>query len=626
MNAISLLFAVGESSTKPAGGAAIDQIVIATVAAMIVTGALLYVGIGHRNGKVKLLARLGDYSERISGLPAWAAVPAGMIVASLIVALFGMLWDISLHIADGRDEGPLANPAHYFILFGLFGVFASGYISMVLPRDKPSSSAIRITRTWYAPLGGVLIAACGAFSLIGFPLDDMWHRLFGQDVTLWGPTHLMLFGGAAMTLIGLAVLLVEGKRASAGDSRLVEVPWAELMRRVSLPGGLLLGMSTLQGEFDFGVPQFRLIFHPMLIMLAAGLTLVAARIWLGRGSAIGAVVFFLIVRGIIAVIVGPVLGEPTPHFPLYVVEALIVEGVALALTVDRPLRFGAVCGALIGTVGLAAEWAWSRIWMPFPWNSGIFPEGAIFGFLMAIAASLVGAWIGAHLASDRLPRERSLRLAAVGSAIAMFVLVGYSLYTPSDKDVRAQVALTTVKPGPDREVQATVRLSPRDAADDAAWVAATAWQGGGLVVDPLKKVAPGVYRTTEPIPVSGGWKSLIRLQKGNSLTALPVYLPADSAIPVAGIPARNVMNRPFVSDHKLLQREQKTADTWLWALAYGVILIIAFAFLCLLAWGLHRLAVGAAAEQGRLRTEQEPRRPAPARRSPPARVAPGGAR
>ena len=137
-----------------------------------------------------------------------------MIVVSLITALFGMLWDISLHIAQGRDEGPLANAAHYFILAGLFGVFASGFLSMCLPMERPSRVAVRITDDWYAPLGGVLIAAAGAFSLIGFPLDDVWHRLFGQDVTLWGPTHLMLIGGAAMTLVGLAVLFVEAGAAN----------------------------------------------------------------------------------------------------------------------------------------------------------------------------------------------------------------------------------------------------------------------------------------------------------------------------------------------------------------------------------------------------------------------------
>ena len=57
------------------------------------------------------------------------------------------------------------------------------------------------------------MAACGAFALAGFPLDDVWHRLFGQDVTLWGPTHLMLIGGAGMTLIGQAVLLPGGTAA-----------------------------------------------------------------------------------------------------------------------------------------------------------------------------------------------------------------------------------------------------------------------------------------------------------------------------------------------------------------------------------------------------------------------------
>ena len=43
----------------------------------------------------------------------------------------------------------------------------------------------------------MLICRGRRFALVGFPLDDGWHRLFGQDVTLWGPTHLMLIGGAS---------------------------------------------------------------------------------------------------------------------------------------------------------------------------------------------------------------------------------------------------------------------------------------------------------------------------------------------------------------------------------------------------------------------------------------------
>ena len=558
---------------------------------MLITGVLLWLGIGHRTGKVAVLGRLGAFSERVSGLPSWAAIPAATITGSLVIALFGMLWDISLHIAQGRDEGPLANPAHYFILAGLFGVFASGFLAIVLPKEKPSASAIKIGRDWYAPVGGILITACGAFSLIGFPLDDVWHRLFGQDVTLWGPTHLMLIGGAAMTLIGLAVLLVEAKRATPTARARGEKSWVAALRRVALPGAFLLGLSTFQAEFDFGVPQFRFVFEPMMVMLAAGASLVAARIWLGRGAAIGAALFFLVVRGAIALIVGPVLGEPTPYFPLYLVAAVLVELVALRVSARRPLAFGAAAGLAVGTVGLASEWAWSHVFMPLPWPAELLPEGALAGFAAALAGAFIGAWIGARLSSDELVAPRKpLRIAAVASAAVLAGLTGWALLKPAEPGIRATVALEEVGAPPERTVNATVTLSPPDAAEDAEWFTNTSWQGGGLVVDRLERVREGVYRTTEPIPVYGTWKSMLRLHSGNSLMGAPVYLPKDEAIPVEGVPAEPSFTREFKTDHELLQREQKTAAPGLWAMAYGAVLGITLTFLVLLAWGVHRVS------------------------------------
>src|SRR6187551_1801697 len=209
-----MLLAVVEAA-KPAGGAATGEVVLATTFAMLATSVLLVLGILHRSGRTQLLRRLGEKAARQTGLPPWAALPSQLAAVSLLIALVGMYWDISIHIDNGRDAGPLANPAHYFILAGLFGIFSAGFLAMVLPKERPSTVAVRLGRDWWAPLGGVLICACGAFSLIGFPLDDIWHRLFGQDVTLWGPTHLMLIGGAAMTLVGIAVLSVEGIRANA---------------------------------------------------------------------------------------------------------------------------------------------------------------------------------------------------------------------------------------------------------------------------------------------------------------------------------------------------------------------------------------------------------------------------
>src|SRR4051812_952363 len=63
------------ASTPPAGGAEISQVVIATTGALIATGLLLAVVVGHRSGKLAPMKKLVAFSERVSGMPAWSAVP-----------------------------------------------------------------------------------------------------------------------------------------------------------------------------------------------------------------------------------------------------------------------------------------------------------------------------------------------------------------------------------------------------------------------------------------------------------------------------------------------------------------------------------------------------------------------
>ena len=420
---------LAQAEAPPAGGAALDQVILATAGAMLLTGALLYLGLGHRSGRVPYLGRLAAFSERVSGLPGWAALPATIATGALLTALLGFLWDVSLHIDKGRDEGPLANPSHYLILGGLFGIFTAGFIACVLPLERPSRSSIRIVGDWHAPLGGIVLMACGMFALIGFPLDDVWHRIFGQDVTLWGPTHLMLIGGAAMTLIGIGILMVEAERAGSNGTH-QEEPWVRWVQRVALSGGLLIGLMVFPVEFDFGVPQFRMVFGPILVMIAAGVGLVATRIWLGRGAALGAVAFFLLVRGAVSVIVGPILGETTPHFALFIMEALVVEAVFLARPRASALSLGLISGVGIGTIGLAAEWAWSNVWMPIPWTGELFPEGAILGFLAAVGGSLIGAWVGERLRLRRAPAHHRRAPRRLGRCRG----------DPRDRRVRAQQA------------------------------------------------------------------------------------------------------------------------------------------------------------------------------------------
>ena len=66
------------AEASPAGGAALDQVAIATGGATIVTVALLWLIQGHRTGRVPILGNLAGFSSRVSGLPGWAALPSAI--------------------------------------------------------------------------------------------------------------------------------------------------------------------------------------------------------------------------------------------------------------------------------------------------------------------------------------------------------------------------------------------------------------------------------------------------------------------------------------------------------------------------------------------------------------------
>jgi hypothetical protein len=466
---------------------------------------------------------------------------------------------------------------------------------------------VRINRGWYAPLGGVLMVATSGFALLGFPLDDFWHRLFGQDVTLWGPTHLMLIGGAALTLVGMAVLMVEGSRARPQTDRQHTNRGAGFLRRASLMGGLLIGLSTFQAEFDFGVPQFQMIFQPVLIAFAAGMGLVCARVWIGRGGALGAVAFFLLLRGAISFFVGPVFGETTPALALYLAEAGCVELAALWFA-RRPLALGVASGIGIGTFGFAAEYGWTNLVYTLPWNTHLLPDGPILATIAGVAGGLAGGLMGAALRGE-LPSPRVARIAVTASLLAIAGLLANGLAETVPKDYRADVRLTEVRGAPDREVSALVRIDPPSAAADAKWLNITSWQGGGLVVNLLKETSDGAYRTTEPIPVYGDWKATLRLQTGRSVLGLPIYFPADPAIPAPGVAAPAQFERSFIDDKQLLQREVKDdVPGWLTTLAPLVVLVIALSLIAALSVGLARIG----RPDGRRDTRQRPRWKAPA--------------
>jgi hypothetical protein len=390
-----------------------------------------------------------------------------------------------------------------------------------------------------------------------------------------------MIGGAGVSTLGVWMVMRQG--FELGRPR-------KVARRghLRVAGGLIIGLSTFQAEFDFGVPQFQLLYQPVLIAFAAGVALVRARSILGRWGTFQALAMYFVIRGGLALFVGQVAGYTTPHFPLYLAEAAAVELAALAAP-RAPLRFAVLSGLGIGTVGLAAEWGWSHVWMPHPWPASMLAPAAILALAAGLAGSVLGARMSQSLAMPESERAalpaigpRAVALAAALALVALFVPLPRS----GGDGTRAAIVPTPAGAG---HVNLAVRLDPPDAARNNQWFEVLSWQGktpGHLrQLTALRRVGPGRYVTERPVPVDGSWKTMLRLAKGTHLMALPVYLPLSPQANRAGVPVA-ARSGPMASDTFILQREARGGPAWLTTTAYAVLAIVVAVWLGLLAWAL----------------------------------------
>lgn len=598
----------------PAAGAEIKQVVIGTIVVSIWMTFVMLLGLRHRSGQTDWLDRAGAFLDKRTGLPGWALMPYLIAVIALAIAGVGFVWDVSLHLDAGRDAGPFANPSHYMLIVGVVLFVTAGWFAIVMPKGHAAGeAAVRIGQDWYAPAGGVAMLACGTLAMTGFVADDLWHRLFGQDVTLWGPTHLMMITGGLLVLFSSFVLMREGMRTKRAprtrEEKRAAVAAGErkspiaLLSTALLLGGALTGMTiAYQQEFSYGFPQFRLLYHPILIAFSAGLVLTAARTLYGRGGALIAALGALLINAVLSLIVAFGFGQITLHFPLYIAAALLVELAALVALGRGRYWFAAVSALLIGTLGTLAEYGWSHVWMPLPWPGHLLPTAIAASIVAAGCGAVLGSFFGTTLTatagSPLLGRRAAW--APIGAIAVFTVMVAVLIPQHSPAGLMASVKLTEAGNDPGRMVNATVSYSDKTFGDGADWAVGMAWQGDGhATVAPLKKLAPGVWQTTRPIPVDGTWKAAVRIHKGDVMGAVPIYMPADSALKLAATPASAQFTRAVEMDRKMMQRERRqNVPGWLFGLGAALVAGITILLVLLLGWALLRVARG-----GPLRTE-----------------------
>ncbi|HEV3233029.1 MAG TPA: hypothetical protein VG329_00590 [Candidatus Dormibacteraeota bacterium] len=506
------------------------------------------------------IKRITTLVDRVTGRPAWSSAPVGLGLLALLVAWAGFYWDVAWHIDLGRDI-ELFTPPHLMILAGLAGIAGAASLSVALATVQRAASGWRLGRI-HIPYAAPAFLICGFGALSAFPLDDLWHRAYGVDVTMWSPTHLMMIGGAILSIPVMWMLRAEGSRASTRPpSRTARR--LDRIETVTMAMTLLLGLSAFQLEFDLGVPQWQALYQPVLIALAASVALVASRVVLGRGGALLITVAFLGARALMSGLVALGLGRSLIHFPLYLGMAVLVElSFWAAARWHRPAWFAAVAsGALIGTVGLATEWGWSHVFGLQPWHATLFP-GIWSATVMALAGAILGLAFGRLLRGEpvNLP---SWSIVAAVAAVPLLLLVPLPRHgIDATADIRTapvgdprMVVSHQGTPGVEQYVSLDVTVSPDTAADSTDWFRAVSWQGNGMHLTNMRKVGPGRWQADAPVPTGGGWKTLVVLDSRDTRAAVPVYFPADEAYgnaEIAALPQRTAAFRP---ESSLLMRE-----------------------------------------------------------------------
>src|SRR5215469_216981 len=164
-----------------------------------------------------------------------------------IIFLEGTSWDIQWHTYIGRDRTLI--PPHLMMLSGVALSGLSGLLSVLIEswwaRRNPLKAqySVGFANLFSAPLGAYIVGYTALTAAVAFPLDAYWHALYGIDVAIWAPFHVMFVASMGIVALGAAYMLssaahLAGRDTSAGNG---------IRRAATL--GVVLALATVLSLF-----------------------------------------------------------------------------------------------------------------------------------------------------------------------------------------------------------------------------------------------------------------------------------------------------------------------------------------------------------------------------------------
>lgn len=213
-------------------------------------------------------------------------IAAWIMLVCLLLGELGAIWDREWHYYVGRDW--FWTPPHTLIYSGVAG---AGLIALVVTLTETiryfkgtpgvdDTSTVSIFNVFHAPLGFVIAGFGALLTLAAAPLDNYWHNLYGIDIALWAPFHMMGVTGGMLGTLGMIYVFA----SEAAIERASGYPYYRFMGLSLLTWGALLVMAglinfTFIGFLQFPIATFGLLRIPTYILpiaLCGALTLVGA--------------------------------------------------------------------------------------------------------------------------------------------------------------------------------------------------------------------------------------------------------------------------------------------------------------------------------------------------------------